>query len=166
MDSLNRGSTPSEKDWPALLRDSSRTGGQNSQAFKKPAGARWQAKVDGNVRAAPILRDRFLYVTSLSGYLHAIDVATGRLGWKYKAGAEIHSTPSLGGKRVLFGCGDGNVYAVDSEAGTKLWTFTTAGEVWASPVVRSDVVYVGSSDRSEEHTSELQSLTNLVCRLL
>ena len=139
MDSLNRGSTPSEKDWPALLRDSSRTGGQNSQAFKKPAGARWQAKVDGNVRAAPILRDRFLYVTSLSGYLHAIDVATGRLGWKYKAGAAIHSTPSLSGKRVLFGCGDGNVYAVDSEAGTKLWNFTAAGEVWASPVVRSRV---------------------------
>src|SRR2546421_13122068 len=66
----------------------------------------WQAKVDGNVRTAPILRDRFLYVTSLSGYLHAIDVATGRLRWKYKAGAAIHSTPSLSGNRVLFGCGD------------------------------------------------------------
>src|SRR5437016_9183346 len=30
----------------------------------------------------------------------------------------------------------------------------------------SVAVYLGNGDRSEEHTSELQSLTNLVCRLL
>src|SRR5258706_2110129 len=30
----------------------------------------------------------------------------------------------------------------------------------------SVITTVGISDRSEEHTSELQSLTNLVCRLL
>src|SRR5262249_58372940 len=34
------------------------------------------------------------------------------------------------------------------------------------PVHRGGVPPVGTSGRSEEHTSELQSLTNLVCRLL
>ena len=31
---------------------------------------------------------------------------------------------------------------------------------------RADLVAIYERDRSEEHTSELQSLTNLVCRLL
>src|SRR5258706_6850227 len=35
-----------------------------------------------------------------------------------------------------------------------------------TPSSRDVVVSIGSDDRSEEHTSELQSLTNLVCRLL
>src|SRR5437016_9664689 len=34
------------------------------------------------------------------------------------------------------------------------------------PMSAGDVASVVSSKRSEEHTSELQSLTNLVCRLL
>src|SRR5438046_4622846 len=35
-----------------------------------------------------------------------------------------------------------------------------------SPVVPGKIVGLGGHMRSEEHTSELQSLTNLVCRLL
>src|SRR5258706_5797988 len=47
---------------------------------------------------------------------------------------------------------------------------TDAGGVLFSPdgknLVFSSDVYPDCPDRSEEHTSELQSLTNLVCRLL
>ena len=32
--------------------------------------------------------------------------------------------------------------------------------------IRNNTDAIGNADRSEEHTSELQSLTNLVCRLL
>src|SRR5438046_5845404 len=57
------------------------------------------------------------------------------------------------------------------------WAFGFPGATSASaqPVVFAGRVYVGSwegdlysldAKRSEEHTSELQSLTNLVCRLL
>ena len=134
MDSSNGGSTLSEKDWPALLRDSSRTGGQNSQAFRKPVGARWQAKVDGNVRTAPILRDGFLYVTSLSGYLHAIDVATGRLGWKYSvlgytiasyvAASRLHDNRHYLSD-VVFGAAVGAIAGrTVTEHGRDVWTFT------------------------------------------
>src|SRR5262249_61326601 len=36
----------------------------------------------------------------------------------------------------------------------------------AAPQSLLDIRPVGDADRSEEHTSELQSLTNIVCRLL
>src|SRR5262252_6107801 len=112
---------PADKDWPALLRDNARLGGQRPQAWKRPAGARWQTKVEGRVRGAPVLSGKRLYVASVSGFLHAIGTDTGRLEWRFKAPAAIYSTPSLSDGRVLFGCSDGKVYAVDSTAGTKVW---------------------------------------------
>src|SRR5438093_2215597 len=40
------------------------------------------------------------------------------------------------------------------------------GRLVDQPAVLPAVILVGDELRSEEHTSELQSLTNLVCRLL
>src|SRR5262249_61182996 len=40
------------------------------------------------------------------------------------------------------------------------------GQLASSPDVARDHQTAGGAHRSEEHTSELQSLTNLVCRLL
>src|SRR5258706_15021874 len=41
-----------------------------------------------------------------------------------------------------------------------------SGKVVGTATGMADNVPGGKTDRSEEHTSELQSLTNLVCRLL
>src|SRR5262249_62342928 len=51
--------------------------------------------------------------------------------------------------------------------GAELAERAIAGWVAALPAARSSRdVMTGDAGRSEEHTSELQSLTNLVCRLL
>jgi outer membrane protein assembly factor BamB len=55
----------------------------------------------GSVRSAPVLRSGVLYVTSMAGNLHAIDVEQGRQKWQFQAAAPIHSTPSLSGNKVL-----------------------------------------------------------------
>src|SRR5499433_4258374 len=50
-----------------------------------------------------------------------------------------------------------------------LFPYTTLFRSWCPPVQRAATTPAASSPRtgrSEEHTSELQSLTNLVCRLL
>src|SRR5256886_13093952 len=56
------------------------------------------------------------------------------------------------------------------------WVHDMLAAVWGSPMVIDGKVYLGDEDgdivvleaskRSEEHTSELQSQSNLVCRLL
>src|SRR5437016_8374519 len=52
------------------------------------------------------------------------------------------------------------------------WVFTEHGALQAANLLRSDraiamsIYVIRAFIRSEEHTSELQSLTNLVCRLL
>src|SRR2546430_6002862 len=49
------------------------------------------------------------------------------------------------------------------------WLFSHPGCRWASPLDAASAVLAHraqAADRSEEHTSELQSQSNLVCRLL
>ena len=124
-----------------LLKDNARTGGQGQHPARSPERAVWQFHSGSSVRSAPILEDGILYVASVSGVMHAIEVTTGKLKWKFQAAGQVHSTPSLSGNRVLFGCDDGKVYALDRPAGSKLWEAPTGAEVWASPVVRSGIVF-------------------------
>ena len=122
---MNLTMTPTAKpeapgDWPTLLKDNARTGGQGLHQTKSPEGAVWQFRTGSSVRSAPVLEDGVLYVASVNGVLHAIDAVTGALKWKFQAAAQIHSTPSLSENRVLFGCDDGRVYAIDRRSGEKL----------------------------------------------
>src|SRR5437016_9350830 len=123
--------SPAETEWVTLLQDNTRAGGQGAPPIAPPSRARWQARIGGSIRSAPVLHGSTLYAASLLGKLHAIDVETGREKWNFAAPKQIYSTPSRFQEKVLFGCDDGKVYAVHQDS------------------------------RSEEHTSELQSLTNL-----
>src|SRR5258708_38062152 len=89
-----------ETDWPTLLQDNSRTGGQGVCAAKAPDHVRWHLRMGGSVRSAPVLRGGVLYVTSMAATLHAIDVAKGRVSWQFKAPGHLHSTPSPSGNKV------------------------------------------------------------------
>src|SRR2546427_4020483 len=88
-------------DWPALLKDNSRTGGQGTSAARAPDHARWQIRLGSSIRSAPVVPDGGLYVAAVGGTLHAIDAQKGLSKWKFQAAGQIHSTPSLCGKRAL-----------------------------------------------------------------
>src|SRR5947199_10477480 len=90
-------------DWPALLKDNSRTGGQGTAAARAPDHARWQIRLGSSIRSAPVLRDGVLYVAAVGGTLHAIDVQDGLSKWKVEAHGKIHSTPCLSGNKALCG---------------------------------------------------------------
>ena len=107
------GNSRAVEDWPTLLKDNSRTGAQGQLPARSPERAVWQFRTGSSVRSAPILDGGLLYVTSLRGVLHAIEVVTGVSKWKFQAPGQIHSTPSLSDNRILFGCDDGKVYAID-----------------------------------------------------
>jgi glucose dehydrogenase len=109
------------REWPTLLGDNARTGGQGQIKLHFPEKAAWQYRAGSAVRSAPVLREGILYVASVSGVLHAIDVGTGISKWKFESAGQVYATPSLFGNMVLFGCDDGKIYALDRHSGKKLW---------------------------------------------
>ena len=117
-----------ENDWPGLLCDNARTGGQGIRPVQAPERVRWQIRTTGAVRSAPVLRAGVLYVTSMAGNLHAIDVEKGRQIWGFQASQPIHSTPSLSGNKALFGCDSGTVYAIACDSGKQVWEVSAAAE--------------------------------------
>src|ERR1039458_3515856 len=53
-------------DWPTLLKDNARTGGQGQHPARSPERSVWQFRTGSSVRSAPILEDGILYVTSVT----------------------------------------------------------------------------------------------------
>src|SRR5262245_52847114 len=116
-------------------------------------------------RGAPVLYKGKLFRVTVDNHLVALDMKTGKQIWKqkfadwkegyYSTGAPIVANGVLisgmaGGESTTRGFLDG----WDPDTGNKLWrryTIPAPGE---------------PGSRSEEHTSELQSLRHLVCRLL
>src|SRR5437879_13857263 len=98
-------------DWPALLKDNSRTGGQGTAAARAPDHARWQIRLGSSIRSAPVLRDGVLYVAAVGGTLYAIDAQNGVSRWKFQAAGPIHSTPTVCANTALFRADSGSVCA-------------------------------------------------------
>src|SRR2546426_10005425 len=74
--------------------------------------------------------------------------------WTFTTGGDVSATPTVDGNAVYFPDWAGNLFAVEKKSGRLIWSHKIAE-------------YNGvAGSRSEEHTSELQSPCNLVCRLL
>src|SRR5690606_27324473 len=79
------------------------------------------------------------------GGLAVADARTGALLWHRQVPGSVAGSglPAFAGRVVLAASRDGTIHGFDVGSGEALWSL-----------------------RSEEHTSELQSRENLVCRLL
>src|SRR5438046_5293206 len=117
------------------------------------------------------------------GTMHIADVSVGYLGANGVLASGCVVAPGVGlsikqrrsGQVVVTFFGDGAANRGPFHEGVNLsalWTlpvvFVCENNRWASSTAHTRSTAGGSiaARRSEEHTSELQSLTNLVCRLL
>jgi outer membrane protein assembly factor BamB len=110
----------------------------------------WSAKL-GPIETSPIVLDKFIYVTTLKGTLHCMNVGDGKEVWKFDTQQEekrkpIRSSPASDGETIVFGCDDGAIYAVDQGSGLLKWKFQTRESVVATPIVVGGRIVVGSLD--------------------
>ena len=87
-----------------------------------------------------------VYIGDLTGVLHAVDAATGKVRWTFKTGSEIKSSPVVAGNRVLIGSYDGSLYALDVATGKQVWKVETENYVHATPAIWNGVAYFGGCD--------------------
>jgi outer membrane protein assembly factor BamB len=112
---------------------------------------RWRFRTGGEVKGAPTLSGRRLYVGSYDHHLYALNARTGKLLWRAQAQARplrdrgrFYSTPTAAYGRVYVGATDGKVYSFGATTGKLRWSHSTGGYVYASPAVWQKRVFVGS----------------------
>jgi outer membrane protein assembly factor BamB len=134
--------------WP-MFRGSAALTGATDTTLPQPLTLRWSYRAKDAVGSSAAIADGTVYVGSMDGLLHAIDVATGKERWQYQAAGPIEeSSPAVSGGLVFVGDVSGVVHAVDAQTGRRRWTFKTDAEVRSSPNPVGDKVYIGSYDQN------------------
>jgi outer membrane protein assembly factor BamB len=67
-----------------------------------------------------------LYVTSVYGFLAALDVATGTELWRTRFDAPLTGAPAVAGDRVMVSAADSTLWALDTADGRIVWTIAGA----------------------------------------
>ena len=94
------------------------------------------------------IADGVLYISSLSGFLHALDVNTGEEFWTYDAFAAVWGSAFLVDGKVFLGDEDGDVVILRAGKEMELLAEINMGaSVYSTPVVRDGVLYILTRNR-------------------
>jgi outer membrane protein assembly factor BamB len=150
--------------------DAARTGVYGTPGPRQLGGAKWTFKTGGPIVSSPAVTGGVVYITSLDGYLYAVDQETGKEKWKFKSRMPIASSPAVAGETLYFVSSTGALAAIDLTTGKPKWVFATEFErkfeaknlhgypsaaqtipdAWdlftSSPAVVNGSVYFGSGD--------------------
>ena len=115
---------------------------------------KWKYKTQGTIRAAPLIDQDRLYISSADGYLYALDKQSGQLIWKFNGHGSM-SAPVVTDELVIVVSRDKNVYAVKKRDGQLRWKIELSQDLagymeWeyfmAAPVLHENKVLVASGD--------------------
>ncbi|MCZ7645693.1 MAG: PQQ-like beta-propeller repeat protein [Planctomycetota bacterium] len=83
----------------------------------------WEAELDGETFASPLVHDGLLYSMNNYGVLHVLDAATGKEVYTKETGipvtaggdkeANIYPSPTLAGKHILFSNDKGDLFVIE-----------------------------------------------------
>ena len=94
------------------------------------------------------IADGVLYITSLSGFLHALDPRTGEEFWTYDTFAAVWGSPFVVDGKVFLGDEDGDVAVL--RAGKEmelLGEYNMGAAIYCTPVVSDGVLYILTRNR-------------------
>lgn len=87
-----------------------------------------------------------LFVGDFSGYLHCLDVETGKLYWTYDMKAHMWGSTLVADGKLYAGDEDGDFVVMAASKEKKLISETNLGApVYSTPIVANGVVYVASN---------------------
>lgn len=112
----------------------------------------WTTTVENASRipTSPAVDNGTVYVGSQglegarSGFLHALDGASGEQNWEFDTGGVVVGSPAVAGGTVYVGSRSSSVFAVSAGGGSERWTFDTGQPITSAPAVADGTVYTGS----------------------
>jgi eukaryotic-like serine/threonine-protein kinase len=116
----------------------------------------WIHATQGPNFATPVVDERWVYIGSGDGDIHALDATTGKPHWRFSTGAPVDSTPVIAGDRLFFQGRDGYLHALDKHHGEPIWRVASGEpgpvDFWdftlAAPAVADGKVLLASGDGS------------------
>ncbi len=123
----------------------------------------WTFKTDGDVFSALAVANQTVYISSLDGYLYAVNASDGTERWSSQlvenptyyegSGDGLFSFPAPTDDTIYTASNDGVVHAIAASDGSEQWTFeTNGGEYYdisiTSPAVVDGVTYVNTNGGS------------------
>ena len=94
------------------------------------------------------IQDDILYISSLSGFLHALNAQTGEHYWTYDTFAAVWGSPFAADGKVYLGDEDGDVVVL--RAGREMEVigeYNLGASVYSTPVVKDGVMYILTRNR-------------------
>ncbi|HEY2354933.1 MAG TPA: N,N-dimethylformamidase beta subunit family domain-containing protein [Gaiellaceae bacterium] len=125
-------------------------------AFAAKTGQiRWSRNV-GQSESSPLVSDGTVYFGTTSGFVHALDAATGAERWSYYTGGPVKASPTLDGGNIFVGNYAGNFFALDAGTGALVWEGggRPRNYFYSSAAVTGGRVYVGAADHHVDAFSE------------
>ena len=94
------------------------------------------------------IQDGILYISSLSGFLHALDAQTGEEFWTYDTFAAVWGSPFAADGKVYLGDEDGDVAVLLAGRELELLgEYNMGASVYSTPVVRNSTMYILTRNR-------------------
>lgn len=122
-----------------------RTGNLPGPAPSGQPATAWTSQLKGPVGpASPAVLDGVAYIGDESGFVTALDVATGAQRWQRDVGAAVNSPPTIAGGLVLVGDDSGVLHALDpARQGADAWDVQFTDRIHSSAAVLGGTAFVG-----------------------
>jgi outer membrane protein assembly factor BamB len=116
---------------PAVYKDTVYVGSfdDNLYAIDLKGNLKWKFKTQGRLWEPPIEIDGTLYFGDLSGYVYAVDAATGEADWPQPGKVEggVRATPLIANNKIYVGTDQFKLYALDMN-GNPFWQSPFTGK--------------------------------------
>ena len=101
------------------------------------------------------VKDGLVYVADLAGFVHCLDLKTGRRHWQHDLLSEVWGSPMVAGHHVLIGDADGGLTIFETGKQRKLVrTVTFQSSIFTTPTIADGVMYI--SDRSQLYAIDVK----------
>lgn len=110
----------------------------------------WHYESDNYINGAPAIYEKYAVFGGCDGFIHLVNIETGKVFKKIKLETYIASSPLIEGNLAFVGDYEGRFFCLDLKVGKIVWNFKEPGmnlPFLASPALSGDFIVVGNQDR-------------------
>jgi len=104
----------------------------------------WKAELDDQVRVAPTLAGRSIYLSSVGGSVAEFSLVSGEKRWEQRLGGAPQEVLAL--DNIFVGATDNYLYSLSRRDGSINWRWQTGGDIVGRPVAAEGAIHFAALD--------------------